>query len=98
MQPAIVLDLGLQLAGRPAGITERENGALRSLSARNRLEDVEGRGQADPFVDGQGRVLDKEVARMQHEADLRIERPGLEHRNAARAPRRPDMSRGRAAR
>src|SRR5262245_57258910 len=55
MQPAIVLDLVLQLARRPAGIAEREDRAARSLSACDRLENVERGGQADALVDRQGR-------------------------------------------
>src|SRR5262245_45545075 len=88
MQPAVMLDLVLELAWRPPGIAERQDRAARSVSARDRLEDVEGCGQADAFVDGQRRVLDEEVARMQHEAALGIDRPALEHLDAARAPRK----------
>src|SRR5262245_58949886 len=70
MQPAVMLDLVLELARRPAGIAEREDRALRSVAAGDRLEDVERGGEADAFVDRQRRVLDVEVARMQHEAAL----------------------------
>src|SRR5262249_49424240 len=88
MQPAVMLDLGLELARRPAGIAERQDRALWSVPARDRLEDIERRGEADAFVDRQRRVLDEEIARMQHEAALGIDRPALEHLHAARAPRK----------
>jgi hypothetical protein len=55
VQPAIALDLGLKLAGRPAGIAERQNGARRPLAARDRLQNVDGRGEANPIVDRQRR-------------------------------------------
>src|SRR5215475_9964219 len=41
VQPAVLIDLGLELTGRPAGVAEREHGPLRPFAARNRLEDVE---------------------------------------------------------
>ena len=90
MQPAVMLDLLLELARRPAGIAERQDGAVRALAARDRLENVERRGEADAFVDRQRRVLDEEVARMQHEAALGIDRPALEHLHAAGARRQLD--------
>src|SRR5512144_837153 len=40
MQPAIVLDLALELARRPAGIAERQDRVLRSGALGDRLEDV----------------------------------------------------------
>src|SRR5262249_607868 len=46
MQPTIVLDLVLQLARSPAGIAECEDRAVRSLPARDRLENVEGSSKA----------------------------------------------------
>src|SRR5262245_6022473 len=90
MQPAVMLDLVLELAWRPPGIAERQDRATRSVPARDRLEDVERRGQANAFADRQRRVLDEEVARMQHEPALGIDRPALEHLDAARAPRKLD--------
>src|SRR5437868_1390223 len=47
MQPAVILDLALELARRPMGVTEREHRGLWTFSARDRFQDVEGRGQAD---------------------------------------------------
>src|SRR5205807_1079877 len=95
MQPAVMLDFVLELARRPAGIAECENGALRPLPARNRLENVERCGQADAFVDRQRRVLDEEVARMQYEAPLGIDRAALEHLHAVCAPRQLNQLRRR---
>jgi hypothetical protein len=43
MQPAIVLDLGLELPRRPAGVAKRENGARRALVAGDGFENIEGR-------------------------------------------------------
>src|SRR6185312_15685059 len=53
MQPAIALDLVLELARAPTGIAEREDGVPGALAVGDRLEDIDGRGQADPVVDRQ---------------------------------------------
>ena len=37
VQPAVVLDFGFELSGRPAGIAEREDGVLRPGALRDRL-------------------------------------------------------------
>ncbi len=79
VQPAIVLDLVLELARRPAGIAQRQDRVLRSGALGDRLEDVHRRGQADAVVDIQRRVLDEEIARMQHEAAAGIDRAALLH-------------------
>src|SRR5262249_60815380 len=93
MQPAVMLDLVLELPRLPAGITERENRALGSVAAGDRLENVERGGEANALVDRQGRVLDEKVARMQHEAALGIDRAALEHLHGVRAPRQLDKVR-----
>ena len=51
MQPAIALDFGLELARRPAGIAEREDGVLRAGAPGDRLENIDGRGEANAFID-----------------------------------------------
>ena len=51
MQPAIVLDFVFQLPGRPTGIAQRQDRVLRPRAPGNRLEDVDGRGQANAVVD-----------------------------------------------
>src|SRR5262249_62129323 len=79
MQPAILMDLVLALSGRPAGVAQREHRARRSLAARDRLEDIEGGGQADAVVDRQRRVFNEKIARMQHESAARLDRTALEH-------------------
>ena len=61
MQPAVALDLVFELARRPAGITEREDRARRTIAARNRLENVERGGQANSVVDRQRRILDEKI-------------------------------------
>ena len=57
----------------------------RPVAARDRLEDVERRGEADAFVDRQRRVLDEEVGAVQHEAALGLDRAALEHLHVAGA-------------
>src|SRR3954462_12694488 len=64
MQPAVLLDLVLELSRRPARITEREHRRDRPVAARNRLEDIERRGEADALVDRQGRVLEEKIRRV----------------------------------
>src|SRR5215468_948742 len=61
IEPAVLGDLVLELARRPARIAEREHRALRAGALRDRLQDVERRGEADAVVDRQCRVLDEEV-------------------------------------
>src|ERR1700730_7126153 len=95
VQPAVMLDLVLELAWRPPGIAEREDCAARPGAAGDRLEDVERRGETDAFVDRERRVLDEEVARMQLEAALSIHWPPLEHLHAAGAGRKLDEGGGR---
>src|SRR6185295_10510745 len=84
MQPAVLVDFLLELAGRPAGIAERQERAARPLAARDRLEDVERRRETDALVDRQRGVLDVEVGRMQDEAALGVDRSALEHLHARR--------------
>ena len=86
MQPAIALDLVFKLAGRPAGIAEREDGAGRPIAARYRLENVDRGGETDAVVDRQRRVLDEEIGRVQHEAALGLDRSAAHdfHRAGAR--------------
>src|SRR3954465_2370354 len=50
MQPAIALDFGLELARRPAGIAEREDGVLGAGAVSDRAQDVDRRGEADAVV------------------------------------------------
>src|SRR3982074_2335853 len=93
MQPAVMLDLVLELARRPAGIAERQDRALRAVAARNRLENVEGCSETDPFVDRQGRTFDEEIARVQHETALGIDRTAFEHLHAFHSPWKLDQTR-----
>src|SRR5947209_7255674 len=79
MQPAVFLDFVFQLSRRPLRIAQREDGVLRPRSLGDRLEDIDGGGQADAVVDRQRRVLDEEVARMQHEAAPGLDRTALQH-------------------
>src|SRR3954467_2997701 len=57
MQPAIVLQLALELARRPAGIAERQDRARRAGAAGDCFENIEGGGGAVVLIDRQGGVL-----------------------------------------
>jgi hypothetical protein len=52
---------------------------LRSGALGDRLEDIDGCGQTDSVVDSQRRILDEEIARMQHEAAAGLDRAALQH-------------------
>jgi hypothetical protein len=54
VEPAIALDLGLELPRAPAGIAQRHQCAARAASAGNGPEHVESGGQPDLLVDRQG--------------------------------------------
>ena len=77
--------------GRPAGVAEREDRVLGPGALRDRLEDVDGRGQADTVVDPQRRVLDEEVAGMQHEAAAGFDRAAAQHLHALGIFRQLDL-------
>src|SRR3979409_1286309 len=72
MQPAGLLALVLELSRRPARITEREHGRDRPVAARDRLEDIERRSEADALVDRKGRVLDEKIRRVEDETAGRL--------------------------
>src|SRR5262249_37121647 len=61
VQPAILVDLGLELARGPARIAKCKHCALRTIAARDRFEDVERGSETDALVDRQGGVLDEEI-------------------------------------
>src|SRR5262249_13787654 len=91
VQPAILVDLGLELARCPARIAECKHCALWTIAARDRLEDIEGGGEADALVDWQRGVLDEEIARVQHEAAAGLDWAALEYFHAAGAGRKLDQ-------
>src|SRR5262249_28524970 len=95
MQPAVFLYFALELPWRPAGIAERQHRALRALAARDRLEDVERRGEANALVDRQGRVLDEKIRGVQHESASGLDRAALEHLDDAGAWRKLNEFGGR---
>ena len=76
--------------GRPAGVAERQDRARRPVAARDRLEDVERRGEADAVVDRQRRILDEEIGAVQHEAALGLDRPAAHDLHDAGAGRQSD--------
>src|SRR5579864_4135618 len=51
MQPTIVLDFAFELTRGPAGITQREDRVFRAGAPGDRLENIDGGGQADFVVD-----------------------------------------------
>ena len=93
LQPAVVLDLGLELAGRPARVAERQHGPVGTLALGDGAQDVDRRGQRDAVVDRQRRIVDEVIGRMEHEAAPGLDRAALDHR----APRRPGAAAGSAS-
>ena len=79
MQPAVLLDFLLELPGRPAGITERQDRRLRSAAMRDGFQYIQRCGQADAVVDRQRRILDEEIGRMQNEAAAGFHRAAFEY-------------------
>jgi hypothetical protein len=79
VEPAVGLDLLLQLAGRPAGIAQRQEGAGRAAPAGDRPQDVERGRQAHAVGDGQRGAFREEVGRMEHEPPARLHRPAPMH-------------------
>ncbi len=73
-QPAVGLNLGIELAGTPAGVTERQKASLRSGAAANRAQDLERRSERDVAGDDQRAVLDI-IRRMQDESAAGLDRP-----------------------
>ena len=55
VEPAVSLDLALELAGRPAGIAERENRAVGTVAGGDRLQDVDRCREAHAVLDRQRR-------------------------------------------
>ena len=72
-EPAIALDLGVELAGVPAGIAQRQHAALGPGAGRDRAQHVDRGGEREPLVDHHRAVLDI-VRRMQDEAAARLDR------------------------
>src|SRR5476649_2113250 len=79
MQPAVIVDFGLELARRPPGVAERQDRAGRSCAPRDRLEDVDGGREANPIIDRERRILDKEIRGMQHKTAPGLHRSTLEY-------------------
>src|SRR5437764_9438203 len=72
-EPGVLRELLLELAGRPAGIAERHQYALRAFAAADRFENVLRGGEADRLAHAQRRLP---VARrlVQHEAAIGLHR------------------------
>ena len=90
MQPAVLLDLVLELARRPAGVAEREDRA-RGPSPRAialRMSSVAVRQM--PSSIGRVEFSMKKSARVQHEAAPGLDRAALEHLHGAGARRQLD--------
>src|SRR5205085_8783330 len=91
MQPAIMLDFYLELPRRPAGMTERQDRMLRPGACCDRLEDIDGRGQANAVVDIERRILDEKIARMQDEAAAGIDWAALQYLHGLGVFRQRDL-------
>src|ERR1700733_13935218 len=85
VQPAVALDLVFELARRPSGIAERQQRVAGPVAPGDPLEHVERCGEADAVVDRPSRILDEEIARMEHEAAARFDRSPFENRHRAGA-------------
>ena len=72
-EPAIGLDLGIELPRPPAGIAQREEAAGRPVAAADGAQDVEGRGQRELAAHHQRAGLDV-IGRMEDEAAARLDR------------------------
>src|SRR6185503_17399363 len=82
-EPAIRLDLGIELAWAPAGVAEGEEALARTFAATDRAQDVHRRGKAD-IAHHQRRLLGV-IGRMQHEAARRLDRAADMHLRAVEA-------------
>src|SRR5487761_87647 len=72
-QPAVRLDLGIELAGSPAGIAQRQQAAFGSAAAADGAQDFERGGERDVAADDQRAVLDI-IGRVQHETPSGLDR------------------------
>jgi len=88
-EPAVRLDLGVELTRPPAGISQREEAPRRPLAAANGAQDVERRGQGEMVADDQGRGL-LVVGGMEHEATAAFDRAAEMHVALQPKPRRLD--------
>src|SRR5205085_1683140 len=77
-QPAILGDLGFQLAGAPAGITERHQRVTRAAARRYGAQYIDRRGQTNIVGNGQRR-FHAVIARMQDKAAAAVDRPAVAH-------------------
>ena len=78
-EPAVRLELGIELARRPTGIAERQQVALRSLAATDRAQDVKRRGHRELLAHCQRRLF-VIVGRVQHETAAGLDGPAEMHR------------------
>src|SRR2546426_3712112 len=84
--PGPGLHLGLELAGRPAGIAHGEEDPSRALALGDRVEDVRLERERDPVLDGE-RARAHELGRMEHEDPQHVDRPpGVEPDRGLDAP------------
>ena len=81
-EPGVLRDLLLELSRRPAGVAQRHEHVLRALAARDRLEHVLRRREADVVVDGE-RGLPVAERPVQHEPAVDLDGTAEMHRHAA---------------
>ena len=81
MQPAIGLDLVVELAGRPARIAEREDAVPGPAPVHHVAQDVDGGGERVATADDQARIV-AVIGRMENEALARFDRAAVMDRLA----------------
>jgi EAL domain-containing protein (putative c-di-GMP-specific phosphodiesterase class I) len=75
MQPAVGLDLVLELPRPPAGVSKRQDRPVRARPAGDCPQDLHRGRERDVIVDRQRRIGGEIVRAVQHEAEPRVHRP-----------------------
>ena len=90
VQPAVGLDLALELTRAPARVTERQDRPVGPLAAGDGLQDVDGGRERHAVVDRQRRIGSEIVGAVQHEAASGLDRSANVHVHVDRSgpPRR----------
>ena len=87
MDPSVAADFVFDLAGRPAGIAEREDRVLRAAAHRHRSQDVQRRGERHVFRNRQRGVGTFVIAAVEHKAAAGLHGPAVENGKVWRARR-----------
>ena len=73
VQPAVLLELAVELARSPAGIAERQQALARPLATADGAQDLERCGEGEIVADGE-QILLGVIRRVQHEAAPQFDR------------------------